>query len=141
MEGLIYQLGKDLSKMIGRMLRYFLNVGDASLDGRVGQPSKELNRKIYPLYLTLTPGTWRSEFDQLTTNGTLYRYKTINTEEYLQLPVPGEKLPNPFVLSLTIRPADNPLKLKFFIEPAAEGPTEITISGKTKETITWRQSL
>lgn len=141
MESLIYQLLKDVSKLIGRILRFFLTASGASVSSSVGAPRVQSSRKLYPVKLTLSPGTLSSEFNCLTTNGVLYTLEKENTEEYFGVKKVGERLPNPYFLNLTIRPEDKPTVLNFFIEPVKDGPTEIIFSGRSFEKLYWRQSL
>lgn len=141
MESLIYQFFKDIAKVFGRILRFFLMASGASVSSSVGAARNQSSRKLYPVKLTLCPGTLTSEFNRLTTNGVLYSLVKENTEEYFGVKKVGERLPNPYFLNLTIRPGDKPTVLNFFIEPVKEGPTEIIFSGRSFEKLYWRQSL
>lgn len=129
-------VAKTGAKLLRKIWNFCINARGAVLEQAIS-PIDINGVRYYYVCLHIKPGTITSEFDRLETNGTLYRVLRGRRNSL----VLGEKLPNPYFVSITATPKTGNYRYDFFALPAKEGLTEFVFKGKTKEELRCFESL
>ena len=127
---------KTGAKLLRKIWNFCINARGAVLEHAIS-PVDIDGVRYYYVCLRIKPGTITSEFDRLETNGTLFRPLRGRRNSL----VLGEKLPNPFFVSIMFTPKTGNYRHDFLVLPAEKGPTEFVFKGKTKEELRCFESL
>lgn len=129
-------VAKTGAKLLRKIWNFCINARGAVLEQAIS-PVDINGVRYYYVCFRIKSGTITSEFDRLETNGTLFRV----LRGRRNAPTLGEKLPNPFFVSIIATPKTDSYLYDFFALPAKEGPTEFVFKGKTKEELRCFESL
>jgi hypothetical protein len=123
-----------------------------SLTGRMEKPVFYRGKKVYPVYLTLEPGTSDITFENISCNCSFY----LPDEEYghslfwdlgseQRVYRPDQKAPNPYIKSIPLNGNGLPKEELFFVDPQDNPFIEFKIRSQSRffiaRTLTWKQSV